>query len=108
MMFVVDLLNNIPGIHCMATDGTFYVFPNVKQAISAMGLKDDLALSEYFIEGGVALVPGSAFGSPGHLRISIATSMEKTGNSIATYQGDGREEISALNQRFFKLKTCME
>jgi aspartate aminotransferase len=73
---VVDLLNKIPGVDCMATDGTFYELPNVKQAISAMGLKDDLALSEYFIEGGVALVPGSAFGCPGHIRISIATSMD--------------------------------
>jgi len=74
---VVDLLNKIPGFDCMPTDGTFYVLPDVKQAISSMGLKDDLALSEYFIEGGVALVPGSAFGSPGHVRISIATSMDK-------------------------------
>jgi aspartate aminotransferase len=79
---VVDLLNKIPGFDCMATDGTFYVLPNVKQAISAMGLKDDLALSEYFIEGGVALVPGSAFGTPGHIRISIATSMEKLESAL--------------------------
>lgn len=79
---VVNLLNNIPGINCMATDGTFYVLPNVKQAISAMGLKDDLALSECFIEGGVALVPGSAFGTPGHIRISIATSMEKLESAL--------------------------
>ena len=74
---VVSMLNSIPGFQCMATDGTFYVFPNLTQAISAMGMSDDLALSEYFIEGGVALVPGSAFGNPGYARISIATSMDK-------------------------------
>ncbi|MCH9699065.1 MAG: pyridoxal phosphate-dependent aminotransferase [Gammaproteobacteria bacterium] len=74
---VVQLLNDIPGFSCTPTDGTFYVFPNMQEAISDMGMKDDLALSEYFIEGGVALVPGSAFGSPGYARISIATSMDK-------------------------------
>ncbi len=74
---VVNLLNDIPGFQCMPTDGTFYVFPNMQEAISIMGFKDDIAVSEYFIEGGVALVPGSAFGSPGHARISIATSMQK-------------------------------
>ncbi|BCX81243.1 aspartate aminotransferase [Methylomarinovum caldicuralii] len=76
--FVVERLNRIPGIDCLATDGTFYVFPNVEGMIAALdGIDDDVALAEYLIEkAGVALVPGSAFGAPGHVRISIATSME--------------------------------
>jgi len=76
--YVVNELNSIDGIDCLETDGTFYVFPNVEKLIGKLkGIKDDLDFSEYLIEqAGVALVPGSAFGCPGHIRISIATSMK--------------------------------
>ncbi|MBM4208210.1 MAG: pyridoxal phosphate-dependent aminotransferase [Gammaproteobacteria bacterium] len=76
--FVVSELNSINGVDCIPTDGTFYVFPNVEGLLARLeGIADDLAFSEYLIEkAGVALVPGSAFGSPGHIRISIATSMD--------------------------------
>lgn len=82
--FVVSELNKIDGIDCLETDGTFYVFPNVEQAIAKMdNIKDDLDFSEYLIEhAGVALVPGSAFGCPGHVRISIATSMKNLENAL--------------------------
>ncbi|WP_026609116.1 pyridoxal phosphate-dependent aminotransferase [Methylocaldum szegediense] len=75
--YVVSELNSIPGISCLETDGTFYVLPNVQGVIDRIpGISDDLALSEHLIEhGGVAVVPGSAFGAPGHVRLSIATSM---------------------------------
>jgi aspartate aminotransferase len=56
-------------------DGTFYAFPNVQGLIDALGLADDLALSDTLLkEALVATVPGSAFGTPGHLRLSFATS----------------------------------
>jgi len=76
--YVVSELNSIEDIDCLETDGTFYVFPNVEKLIARLdGIKDDLEFSEYLIEqAGVALVPGSAFGCPGHIRISIATSMK--------------------------------
>jgi len=68
-------LNKIPGIHCAPGDGTFYAFPNVSGLIQAKGLADDLALAETLLNDSlVALVPGSAFGTPGHLRLSFATS----------------------------------
>lgn len=74
--FVVAKLNAIPGVNCLETHGTFYVLPNVEAAMASLNLADDLELSEYLIEqGGVAVVPGSAFGAPGHIRLSIATSM---------------------------------
>ncbi len=75
--YVVAELNSIDGVECMETDGTFYVFPNVEKLLARLdNIADDLAFSEYLIEqAGVALVPGSAFGTPGHIRISIATSM---------------------------------
>ena len=82
--YVVDRLNNMPGVNCLSTDGTFYVFPSVTGLIDAIdGVNDDLELAEYLIEkAGVALVPGSAFGSPGFARISIATSMENLSNAL--------------------------
>ncbi|ATG90507.1 pyridoxal phosphate-dependent aminotransferase [Methylomonas koyamae] len=83
--FVVNELNSIDGIECLPTDGTFYVFPNVEKLLARLeGINDDLEFAEYLIEkAGVALVPGSAFGSPGHIRISIATSMANLENALA-------------------------
>ena len=82
--YVVDRLNKMPGVECLSTDGTFYVFPSVTGLIDAIdGVNDDLELAEYLIEkAGVALVPGSAFGAPGFARISIATSMENLSNAL--------------------------
>ena len=82
--YVVDRLNRIPGVECLATDGTFYVFPSVAGLIDAIdGVKNDLDLAEHLIEkAGVALVPGSAFGTPGHVRISIATSMDNLSKAL--------------------------
>jgi len=76
--YVVERLNRIPGVECLPTDGTFYVFPSVAGLVDAInGVKNDLDLAEYLIEkAGVALVPGTAFGLGGHVRLSIATSME--------------------------------
>lgn len=75
--YVVGELNAIPGVECLETDGTFYVLPDVRGAIARLdGVADDVALAEYLIErAGVAVVPGSAFGAPGCLRLSIATAM---------------------------------
>ncbi|WP_103973817.1 pyridoxal phosphate-dependent aminotransferase [Methylovulum psychrotolerans] len=83
--FVVAELNGIDGIECLETDGTFYVFPNVEKLIARLdGINDDLEFAEYLIEkAGVALVPGSPFGCPGHIRISIATSMANLENALA-------------------------
>ena len=82
--YVVAELNKIKGIDCLKTDGTFYVFPSIEKAIAHMdNINDDLEFSEYLIEkAGVALVPGSAFGCSGHVRISIATSMENLENAL--------------------------
>lgn len=82
--FVVAELNTMPGVECLPTDGTFYVFPNVEKLLARLdGIDDDLQFAEYLIEkAGVALVPGSAFGCPGHIRISIATSMANLENAL--------------------------
>lgn len=82
--YVVKALDNIDGISCLPTQGTFYVFPNCQGLIDRIpGVQDDVGLSELLIEkAAVAVVPGSAFGTPGHIRISIATSMTNLQNAI--------------------------
>jgi aspartate aminotransferase len=73
---VVSRLNQIRGVRCLPSQGTFYAFPDFSQAISAGGYKNDVALAEHILDqAGVALVPGSAFGAEGHLRLSYATSL---------------------------------
>ena len=76
--YVVTALNKIDGVTCLPADGTFYVFPHVQEVIDRLdGVNDDIELAEHLLdEAGVALVPGSAFGAPGYVRISFATSME--------------------------------
>ena len=84
--FVVAELNQIPGVDCLETDGTFYVFPNVQGVLDRLNLKDDMALTEFLIEKGVAVVPGSSFGCDGHLRLSIATSMANLQKALERMQ----------------------
>jgi aspartate aminotransferase len=62
-------------VTAVAADGAFYSFPDVREAQARLGMKDDVALAEHLLlKHGLAVVPGSAFGAPGHLRLSYATS----------------------------------
>ena len=83
--WLVAALNGIPGIRCLEGDGTFYAFPNVQALIDATdGVEDDVALAERLItDAGVALVPGSAFGAPGYVRLSFATSRDTLADAVA-------------------------
>jgi aspartate aminotransferase len=75
--FVVGRLNAMPGISCQAGAGTFYAFAQVEGALCTLGLKDDNDFAEYLlVNAGVAVVPGSGFGAPNHMRISFACSRE--------------------------------
>ena len=87
--YVVGALNEIEGVTCLPGDGTFYVFPNAQEAIDKKaGIEDDLQLAEYLInEGGVAVVPGTAFGAPGNFRVSFATSMENLQTAVSRIAG---------------------
>lgn len=89
-LYVVDALNKIPGVKCIRSGGAFYAFPDVRPVIMALHQKSiikeatDVALSEYLLEqAGVAIVPGSAFGSEGYIRLSFATSMENLKNAVS-------------------------
>ncbi|OOZ42247.1 pyridoxal phosphate-dependent aminotransferase [Solemya elarraichensis gill symbiont] len=77
--YVLVRFNRMPGIECLPSDGTFYLFPKATALIESLeGISDDLQLADYLIEKAeVAVVPGSAFGLAGYFRVSIATSMEE-------------------------------
>ena len=75
--YVVNRLNTLPGITAIEGDGTFYTFPDCREAIKKFGFVKDTQLTDMFLEKkGVLLVPGSAFGCEGCIRISYATSDE--------------------------------
>ncbi len=82
--YLVREVNKVPGFSAIETDGTFYVFPNIRKAIDAMeGINGDLDFAEkLLVETGVALVPGAAFGLRDHVRFSIATSDENLETAI--------------------------
>ncbi len=80
--FVVNRLNELHGIDCLYAGGAFYAFFDASCAIyrlhkeGRINAATDLAFTEYLLEhAGIALVPGSAFGSEGYARLSFATSM---------------------------------
>jgi aspartate aminotransferase len=74
---IVAGLRAIPGVTCTAPQGAFYVFPNISAHYNAE-MPDDMAVSRLLLEREhVAVVPGVAFGAPGHLRISYATSVDR-------------------------------
>jgi aspartate aminotransferase len=82
--YVVSALNGIQGVQCLESDGTFYSFPEVSEAMQQKGIKTDIELAEFLLkEAGVAVVPGSAFGAPGYFRVSYATSMENLENAMS-------------------------
>ena len=70
-------LNRMPGVTCRKPQGAFYVLPDVRQICARMGgAATDVEIATYLLEEGrVATVPGSAFGAPGYVRLSYATSM---------------------------------
>ena len=75
--YLCAALNDIDGFKTTPGTGAFYLFPDVTNVIEQKGFADDVELSQYLIEkANVAVIPGSAFGSPGYIRLSYATSLE--------------------------------
>ena len=87
--FVISSLNQVNGMNCLAGDGAFYAFPDCREIIDSLdGIDSDAALSEYILnEAEVAVVPGSAFGGAGHIRLSFATDMETLQQAMARLHG---------------------
>ena len=82
--FIIKVLKEIDGIEILESEGTFYTFPDMNNIINRLqNISNDIELAEFFIEeAGVAMVPGSAFGVPGCMRISFATNMENIKEGI--------------------------
>ncbi len=82
--YLVAALNELPGVECASCEGAFYAFPSFHQILeSREDLRDDVELAGWFLEhAGVAMVPGSAFGANGYLRLSYATDMDTLKSAI--------------------------
>ncbi len=96
--YIVDALNNIPGVSCIRPEGAFYVFPDVSHYYGAVfngkEIKGSAEISSYFLdEVNVAVVPGGEFGHDGHIRLSYATSMKNI-----------QEGIRRISEALLKLK----
>ena len=87
-LLIVDLLNAIPGVTCPTPEGAFYAYPSVKgligKSIDGTVVNSSSELAGVILDKvEVAVVPGEAFGTPGYLRLSYATSDEKITEGIA-------------------------
>ena len=82
----VDGINGIVGFHCNHPEATFYLFPNVHDAIAKLrGVKDEIGFVEYLFEKtGIACMPGSQFGTPGHIRLCIGSLDDNQVEAIIT------------------------
>ena len=76
--FLFERMSKWPGVLPLYSIGAFYSFPDVRGLIARLGLNDDIALCEFLLNtAGVAVLPGSVFGSPGHIRLSFALSLQE-------------------------------
>jgi aspartate aminotransferase len=85
---MVKALREIAGVKCVEPLGAFYAFPDLgaflgKKTPEGKKIETDGQLCEYLIEAArVAVVPGSAFGAPGYVRLSYATSMKNVEEGV--------------------------
>jgi aspartate/methionine/tyrosine aminotransferase len=82
---VVDRLNAIPGVSCHTPLGAFYVFPNITET----GQNERELADRMLYEGGVAVLPGTAFGEEGkgYLRLSYANSVDQIEEGVRRMRG---------------------
>jgi aspartate aminotransferase len=82
--YIVAALEQVPGFRCIRADGAFYAFPSVADAMRRKGIAEDVAFAELLLrEADVAVVPGSAFGAPGHIRLSYACGIDTLQEAVA-------------------------
>lgn len=85
--YIVDALNQIPGLECVMPEGAFYAFPNISayfgKSTGKQLIENSLDFAAYLIdEAAVATIPGGAFGADDYLRISYANSMAEIEEGI--------------------------
>lgn len=85
--FLYDALRKVPGFKTLNTHATFYLFPDIQEAATALGFKDDIDFSKALLEETlVAVVPGTEFGAPGHLRLSFALGLSPLTEAVSRIQ----------------------
>jgi aspartate aminotransferase len=81
--FVVQRLRAIPGVKCAEPRGAFYAYPNVGVVLGKNGIGSTLQFCDRLLaDAHVAVVPGEAFGTDRHVRISYATSMHELNRGL--------------------------
>jgi aspartate aminotransferase len=81
--WLIPALNDLPGVTCSTPQGAFYAFPSVK----GTGLSSEELTTRLLEEAHVAVTPGDAFGAPGYLRLSYATSLENLKTGVERIRG---------------------
>jgi len=83
--YLVGELKSIPGFECLPSDGTFYTFPSVKGLLNkTTGITTDLEFAEYLLnEAELAVIPGTAFGGEGHIRLCYTISKDNLIEAVA-------------------------
>ena len=81
--WLIPALNDLPGVTCATPEGAFYAFPSVK----GTGLTSEELTTRLLEKAHVAVTPGDAFGAPGYLRLSYATSLEKLEAGVERIRG---------------------
>jgi aspartate aminotransferase len=81
--WLIPALNDLPGVTCATPQGAFYAFPSIK----GTGLTSEELTTRLLEEAHVAVTPGDAFGAPGYLRLSYATSLEKLKAGVERIRG---------------------
>jgi aspartate aminotransferase len=92
---VVERLRAMPGVRCAEPRGAFYAYPNIQAALGRNGISTPMQFAEKLLETAhVAVVPGEAFGTEHHVRISYATSMENLEKGLGRIEQFLREMVS--------------
>jgi len=114
--FILNKFNQIKGVTCYKPEGAFYIFPNVSsyfcREADGMRVRDSFSLAYYLLETAkVAVVPGDAFGMPGFIRLSYATSMEniekgmdRITEAMSRLRAAPKEKVFMLNNTITKVK----
>jgi aspartate aminotransferase len=90
--YVVARLRNMPGVECIEPRGAFYVYPNISRILGRKGVATPMQFAELLLaKAHVAVVPGEAFGTEAHVRISYAASLEQLDKGLSRMENLIRE-----------------
>jgi aspartate aminotransferase len=93
--YVVERLRAMPGVRCAEPRGAFYAYPNIQAALGRNGINTPMQFAEKLLATAhVAVVPGEAFGTEHHVRISYATSMENLEKGLGRIEQFLKEMVS--------------